>query len=719
MNTITTNFSYTTLGALSEETGIQKVQVPAYPFPPEETVKVPGPVTTRTRTDPAVFPPWLKGSHIPSPGTYPKLKNGLDQYAGLHAKGLLDPAQEKAGTAGCHWQDSKVGVEITTPYDTGASDRVIAWMKAQGVPKDDISSFDLAETGKTIIGVMLPPSLLADLGNHTDVTEVGQGICGTGESYWMDEDTKSFGTRFGTELSEGVAVHEADHWQGTYDGGPYTIGIIDVGFEGFGTSITAGELRNVWTRCYTNTTTTTYTSNVLSDCEWNNDHGTNVAETVLDTATGAAIYISNAAVTINNEAARQRLRQDMQWMKDSGVDVIIHAVTWAFSEGAGDGEAVWDINDVQETVNLATGSDTAYDGVVWSNAAANDRYRVLRQSFNPLDPNDHQTYHVFDTDDDEIRMFILNPDRSTYFYGDNAKHVQAYIRWDDDWGGANCDIDFYLGKYRPDLPANQQYEVLSGVMGATHQSGGNNDKPYEEVIVRTAPPGYYYVLVRRFNCTETGDLDYLQITTNSRSYPDYHTPDKNIGIPADSLSGGLISVGAAGWDSPNWVRNYSSRGPTLDGRTKPDALGADCGSTSREPYVLTETYPCGFSGTSQAAAHMGGLAMLVRDRFPHLNSQQVVYYLKENTPERSNPDNAWGEGFVKLPDLADTVKLKIPPLIAKNQSVDVTVNSTGTFGRITLRANGLDSEGKAYFNQCSSGNSDSFGHIQGSCKRRR
>ena len=700
------------LGDLSELTGVEKVYMPVYPFAPEERVTVPGPVPTRSDSAPPVFPPWLKGD-VPSPGTYPKLKGFLGGFAGQYARGTLDLDNQSQGGAGCLWKGREIGVEITTALGTGASERVITWLQDQGVTGDKINSFDQPNSRRTVIGVRIDISLLAALGEHEDVVKVSHGTCPSPSSHVVEKGIQQVRELFGSTLSEGVAVHKADDWIGFHDGDNHKIGIIDVGFIGFSSSLVAGELPHVYTRCYESIDTTEPVENNLTACQWASDHGVNVAETVMDTAPEVDLYISNAAVTVNSDIARYRLRKATEWMKAQGVEVIVHAVGWDYTEGPGDGSVVWTDDDVHRTVRDATGYDDGYSGLVWVNAAGNDRTRSLKTSFDPEDLHAHQTYHEFTTDN--RRMYIVN-ESGSYTVGNGTMDLRVYIRWDDSWGGANCDVDFYLGRYVPTNPVGQQYSIISKGQGASTQSGFADHKPYEEVSAPNAPAGHYYVLVRRYNCTQAGDLDYFQIIPGGTLKTDYYTSAENIVIPADTLSEGALAVGAAAWDNPDWVTNYSSRGPTLDGRTKPDVLGADCASTSRSPF--TTPTGCGFPGTSQSAAHMGGLALLTRDRFPHLNAQQVAYYLKENTPNRSNADNVWGEGFVYLPRLVDNVPLiPLPAVLARNQAVDVTVFSTGQSGSITLRANGLDSEGAAYFNRCPTGEggvSDTFGHTQGS-----
>ena len=137
----------------------------------------------------------------------------------------------------------------------------------------------------------------------------------------------------------------------------------------------------------------------------------------------------------------------------------------------------------------------------------------------------------------------------------------------------------------------------------------------------------------------------------------FSTPETGSIInPAESASPGMMTVGAAHWQNVTSIESYSSRGPTPDGRIKPDLVGADCGETAANSSP--------FCGTSQASPHVAGLAALVRQRFPDYTPAQVVAYLKENAEQRissPDPNNAWGHGFIVLPS-PDTSSLGAPSI---------------------------------------------------------
>ena len=133
---------------------------------------------------------------------------------------------------------------------------------------------------------------------------------------------------------------------------------------------------------------------------------------------------------------------------------------------------------------------------------------------------------------------------------------------------------------------------------------------------------------------------------------EHNTWTGSISNPAESANPGMLAVGAAHWDSGS-IESYSSRGPTPDGRIKPDVVAAACGET----HVYSQSLHPDFCGTSQAAPHVAGMAALVRERFSGYTPAQVVSYLKENAQQRissPDPNNTWGHGFIALPPVADT-----------------------------------------------------------------
>jgi serine protease AprX len=123
--------------------------------------------------------------------------------------------------------------------------------------------------------------------------------------------------------------------------------------------------------------------------------------------------------------------------------------------------------------------------------------------------------------------------------------------------------------------------------------------------------------------------------------------------PADGFN--TIAVGAVYFD--NLVASFSSRGPTYDGRIKPDVvtMGVDVFGASTNG---TDLYTYG-TGTSSAAPIAGGIAALLLSEYPHLTNKQVRSIFLETSDNAANPDNDRGYGLlsaakaISFPNLQD------------------------------------------------------------------
>jgi len=114
--------------------------------------------------------------------------------------------------------------------------------------------------------------------------------------------------------------------------------------------------------------------------------------------------------------------------------------------------------------------------------------------------------------------------------------------------------------------------------------------------------------------------------------------------PADADS--AIAVGAE--DSTGQLATFSSRGPTADGRIKPDvtAPGVRILVVDTDP-ACTSGF-CRLNGTSFATPLIAGAAALIRQLHPQLTGVEVGDALRRSGNAASNPDNNRGFG---LPDV--------------------------------------------------------------------
>jgi MYXO-CTERM domain-containing protein len=117
--------------------------------------------------------------------------------------------------------------------------------------------------------------------------------------------------------------------------------------------------------------------------------------------------------------------------------------------------------------------------------------------------------------------------------------------------------------------------------------------------------------------------------------------DTSIGAPADA--DGLIAVGAV--DLAGIVTGFSSRGPTFDGRIKPDvaALGQD--DWIVVPGTVAD-YGQG-NGTSFATPLVAGVAAMLEQAYPALGPAEMHALLTSTATQPAMPDNAIGYGIVR------------------------------------------------------------------------
>lgn len=111
-----------------------------------------------------------------------------------------------------------------------------------------------------------------------------------------------------------------------------------------------------------------------------------------------------------------------------------------------------------------------------------------------------------------------------------------------------------------------------------------------------------------------------------------------ISTPADGDS--VITVGAVRLDST--LASFSSRGPTADGRLKPDVVAPGAAIAHARPGG---TFGTG-NGTSYAAPLVSGVVAKLLQARPTLTPMEVRDVLRQTASQATNPDNLFGWGIV-------------------------------------------------------------------------
>lgn len=135
-------------------------------------------------------------------------------------------------------------------------------------------------------------------------------------------------------------------------------------------------------------------------------------------------------------------------------------------------------------------------------------------------------------------------------------------------------------------------------------------------------------------------------------------PWKYITAPADGFN--IIAVGAV--DFSNNLASFSSRGPTSDGRIKPEIT-----TQGVSVFGATAGFPDKYgsaSGTSCSAPIAAGITALLLEAFPHLSNKQVRSIIIQSGYNAGNPNNDRGYGL-----LSAVRALSFPNAEAKGDSL--------------------------------------------------
>lgn len=436
-------------------------------------------------------------------------------------------------------------------------------------------------------------------------------------------------------VGAGVGILGADVWQvAGVTGGGVRVGVIDsfgAVDQVLGTEIPA----TTQFRCYTaigvfssSPATCAAADDPAGQPPGSASHGTAVAETIADVAPGVQLYLADPASWVDTF-------NTIDWMAAQGVRILNASFGAPTFEGPGDGTYA-------EPFSMYAVVDYAVQrGILWVNSAGNSGRSTWSGPFvaDPADP-DWLDFSPGMTGD-RVRLAA-------------GEELRAALRWADSWTTPQADYGLYIFTSGGTLSLDGADEVQGpGV-------------PPTESLDFTAPAAGWYELAVRRNSGPALPLD-LMIYPEDLSI---WTPTPSLPSPADSRNPGEITVGAVKVGSPTTLEPYSSIGPTLDGRIKPDVVAPDC--------AATVTYPT-FCGTSQAAPYATGAAALLLAANPGLGTPaQLAAALRSFTQPLGLPNPKTGYGRVSLgpppSGLNDPLSISVSPInLAPGGTAQITV----------------------------------------------
>ena len=189
-----------------------------------------------------------------------------------------------------------------------------------------------------------------------------------------------------------------------------------------------------------------------------------------------------------------------------------------------------------------------------------------------------------------------------------------------------------------------------------------------------------YVAIHRFSGAGAPRID---LFTLGGSDAQYQVATGSINDPA--AASGALAVGAVCWQTGN-VEAFSSQGPTIDGRVKPDLAATDRMSSGIYGPFDSCTGSSGFAGTSAASPTVAGMAALVSQLYPSASLSQLRGYLISHAVDEGpvGTDSLYGAGEALLPSA-----LSIPQNVVAPAAVGMpTPGNTLTAGNGTCTGDG-------------------------------
>jgi len=380
--------------------------------------------------------------------------------------------------------------------------------------------------------------------------------------------------------SQGVGVLKADIAHGIdQTGNGAKVAIIDGGFDLSNIEISANIIESLSFR---------YDGKIEGD---NSDHGTACAEIVIDVAPDAGLYLYTIQTNLDFISA-------VNYAVSVGVDIISISVGF-YNLGPYDGTSY--VSEILENARNA--------GVLPIVAVGNDAERHWKGTFQDPDSNGWLNFDG----SDETNDFLLI----------NGNTVRIFLSWNDWW---DSDQDYDLRLYK------ESEDSLDLVAISSNRQDGCCVYPTEAISFTASSTDYYHIVIYNYSANNIADFE-LFITRGSSL--EYIVQSGSISNVADAK--GAIAVGALRW-STNSLEDFSSRGPTVDGRIKPDISAPD--------GVQTTAYASSFFGTSAAAPHIAGIAALLVGSNPTITANGLASMLEMTAVDMGDAgkDNMYGAG---------------------------------------------------------------------------
>jgi subtilisin family serine protease len=338
------------------------------------------------------------------------------------------------------------------------------------------------------------------------------------------------------------------------------------------------------------------------------EHGTSCAIIAGDVAPEADLYIMSYPLDTGPIGWLCALDYAVHTL---GVDVVSTSVSFGMPTCHADGTGY--LNEEVDRILNGTATTLVIAAGNWAQGDGADRTFYA----GTFTDSDGDYNHDFTSDTDDVW------DRNTLqFYAREGNRVSIILEWDDwaaDLGTQDLDIILYDAMYRVPLAYSQAQQFENGT------------NPEEHFYFYLPYTGNYCIEIinraAKWEGQEVQPLSFhLNLLNSGRHFDtvEHHTTCGSVREVATNP--GVITVGAVSVED-GAVREYSSRGPTASGLSKPDLYAPD---------GVTGTLILPFYGTSASAPYVAGAVALVRSLLPELSKQEILHRLQNRESETTS-----------------------------------------------------------------------------------
>jgi len=333
-------------------------------------------------------------------------------------------------------------------------------------------------------------------------------------------------------------------------------------------------------------------------------HGTACAEVIGDLAPNVTLYMVGI-----EESSRKGFIDAVEKLNRLGerIDIISSSIDFSFG-----------LFDEGDEICRAVSNFTR-NGTIWINAAGDS---ARKHWLGPFRDRNENGFNEFGPGAESLNLTAKR-----------RELIAVYLSWNESWSQADQDYDLYL--YSPD----GSYAISN-----IPQEGYEGQDPAELVTMIAPVSGEYSIQIRRYSATDENITFQL---FSSHNLSNYNVSASSIGALASCPE--VITVGAVDAQTLQ-LEDYSSMGPTLDGRMKPELVAPD-------NITVSSYMPEMFKGSSASAPFAAGIFALAleKGRKIGMKDEDVVALLFDSAidlgPE--GPENGYGYGLVNLKRFAE------------------------------------------------------------------